>query len=112
MRNYGTLQTVKYVLAFALILSNPVISNAGPSIGQINEIQGLDGLKEHRIISVPNNEVDDKELKHLKNLIKSCPNCQDIPEIDGPSEPIKVTPKPSKTPSDFCKKYPGKFGCP
>jgi len=37
---------------------------------------------------------------------------QDIPEIDGLSEPIKVTPKPSKTPSDFCKKYPGKFGCP
>jgi len=80
------------------------------SFGTIDDSQfKLD--TQYRILKIPKEEnLSAKQRSAFEKLLKSCDDCQEVPQVGGgPITPI--TPKPITTATDFCEKYPGKFGC-
>jgi len=67
------------------------------------------------LLAIPkNSEVDDEGRNGLRTFLKSCPSCQNIPQIpriDDDPRPV-IRPKITRSPSEICDKFPGKFGCP
>ena len=112
--------TLLIILFFAIHTNAQEAMGQMPPSYQIKELQSLrtmDGAqyefgKQYRILKVPKKEELNLQQKTaLEKLLKSCGDCQEVPQTGGgPVNP--VTPKPISTASEFCKKYPGKFGCP
>lgn len=83
----------------------------------IQSLRTMDGAhyefgKQYRILKVPKEGgLNLQQKTALNKLLNSCGDCQEVPQIGG-GPVILVTPKPISIAPEFCKKYPGKFGCP
>jgi len=112
--------TLLIMLFFAFHTNAQEAMGQMPPSYQMKELQSLrtmDGApyefgKQYRILKVPKEEELNLQQKTaLEKLLKSCGDCQEVPQVGGGAV-IPVTPKPISTAPEFCKKYPGKFGCP
>lgn len=64
-----------------------------------------------RYLKIPkNNLLNDSQKNKLGILLEDCPDCAEVPTIEG--GPIEIPIRKPISVKDFCDDFKGKFGCP